>query len=175
MRPLITAIDRLSGSLAQVAKVMLAVLVCAMLYEVFARYVLAAPTLWAFDISYMLNGSLFLLAGGYALRHDAHVRIDFLAQRMPPAVRNAVNGIAYLGVLLPIFGALTWIALANTWKAYVTGEVEAVSPWAPYVWPFYGAIAVGLLGLSLQFVAEGLRYVAAISSGEVAAMETGHE
>ena len=153
-----TPIDWVSWVLSRLSMAMLAILVAAMLYEVFARYVLGSPTMWAFDVSYMLNGSLFLLASGYTLRQDAHVRIDFLSQRFPERVQATINALAYLAALLPIFATLTWIAFSKAWKAYVTGEVEAVSPWAPLVWPFYGTIAIGLLGLSLQLLADGLRF-----------------
>lgn len=165
MRFLTTPIDGLSWILSRVSMVMLAVLVTAMLYEVFARYVMGSPTMWAFDISYMLNGSLFLLASGYTLQRDAHVRIDFLSQRFPARVQAAVNAAAYLLCLLPIFATLTEIAAGKAWKAYVTGEVEAVSPWAPLVWPFYSAIAIGLLGLTLQLLADGLRFARQIAPG----------
>ena len=40
-------------------------------YEVFARYMFGAPTEWAFDASYMLYGTLFMMAGAYALSRNA--------------------------------------------------------------------------------------------------------
>jgi len=64
--------------MASLGRLAIAILVVAMLYEVLARYVFNAPTLWAFDISYMLNGSIFILGAAFALQQDAHVRIDFL-------------------------------------------------------------------------------------------------
>lgn len=62
-------------------------LVLMMIYEVFARYALHSPTLWAFDVSYMLNGCIFLLGCAYALKEEAHVRVDFLSSRLnrPPS------------------------------------------------------------------------------------------
>ena len=36
-------------------------------YEVFVRYVLRDPTAWAFDVSYMMYGTLFMMGGAYAL------------------------------------------------------------------------------------------------------------
>ena len=68
---------------ARAAMVLIFLLIGAMLYEVVARYVFARPTVWAFDISYMLNGALFVLAIGYTQKCRAHVRIDFLAVRLP--------------------------------------------------------------------------------------------
>lgn len=134
-----------------------AALVLAMLYEVVARYGFNAPTLWAFDVSYMLNGCLFLLGAAYALRENAHVRIDFLYQRMPSTVRRWLDLVMFLAFLLPVFTWLTWIAGSKAVRAWVTGEVEAVSPWAPLMWPFYAVLALGLAVFTLQVLAEGLR------------------
>ena len=47
-------------------------------YEVFSRYMFGAPTDWAFDASYMLYGTLFMMAGAYALSRNGHVRGDFI-------------------------------------------------------------------------------------------------
>ena len=47
-------------------------------YEVFVRYVLNSPTVWAFDMMVQMYGALFLMAGAYTLAQDAHVRGDVL-------------------------------------------------------------------------------------------------
>lgn len=159
MRTLISIIDGLSKFLAAVGRLAIAILVIAMLYEVLARYVFNAPTLWAFDISYMLNGSIFILGAAFALQQDAHVRIDFLSQRLPVRVQQLQNGALYILVMAPIFGMFAYISGGKALKAFLTGELESVSPWAPVVWPFYSVIALGLLALSLQFLAEGLKYL----------------
>jgi TRAP-type mannitol/chloroaromatic compound transport system permease small subunit len=79
-------LDGISDLLAKVSMAMVVMLVTSILYEVVSRYVFGAPTLWSFDISYMLNGALFLLASGYSLKVEAHVRIDFISSRL--ALRN---------------------------------------------------------------------------------------
>ncbi len=159
MRKLISIADGFSNFLAILGRLAIVILVVAMLYEVLARYVFDAPTLWAFDISYMLNGSIFILGAAYALQQDAHVRIDFLSQKLPFRAQQIQNGILYILVMAPIFGMFAYISVSKTLKAFLTGELESVSPWAPVVWPFYSVIAVGLLALSLQFLAEGLKYI----------------
>ncbi|MES0813137.1 TRAP transporter small permease subunit [Roseibium sp. SCPC15] len=152
-------IDGLSDLLGLAGRLVIFVLIIAMLYEVVARYVFNAPTLWAFDISYMLNGSVFLLGAAYALRKDAHVRIDFLSQKLPVRFQQYLNGAIYLLVMAPLVLAFAWIATQKALKAFSTGEVESVSPWAPLVWPFYGVIALGLFVFSLQFISEALKYL----------------
>ncbi|WP_417776716.1 TRAP transporter small permease subunit [Stutzerimonas xanthomarina] len=148
-----------ANALLWVAAAMAVLLVLAMMLEVFSRYVLNAPTLWAFDISYMLNGAMFILGCAYASKTDAHVRIDFLASRLKPATQRWINGGFYLFLFAPILAALTWTAGKRTWHAFVTAEVEHVSPWAPLIWPFYSALAIGLAALTLQVVVEAYRYL----------------
>ncbi|WP_322995514.1 TRAP transporter small permease subunit [Castellaniella sp.] len=150
-------IDGFSWCATQLASVAVAVLTLSMVYEVFARYLFDAPTVWAFDIAYMANGAVFVLGVAYVLREDAHIRIDVLRNRLPARLNGVVQGVAYLLILAPFFGMLSWIAATHTWRAWVRHEVETVSPWAPFMWPFYLMIAIGLIALTLQLVAEGLR------------------
>lgn len=149
--------DAISAGLGYLAQAMVLVLIVSMLYEVVARYGFGAPTLWAFDIAYMSTGVLFILGAAQALREDAHVRIDFLSSRMPTRLRGAIDGTAFLFILCPIFAQLAWIGGGRALRAFQTGEVEHVSPWAPLMWPFYTALTIGLAALALQLAAEGLR------------------
>lgn len=142
---------------SQLASVAAVVLTVSMVYEIFARYVFDAPTVWAFDVAYMANGAVFLLGVAYVLREDAHIRIDVLRNRLPARFGRGVQGVAYLLVLAPFFGMLSWIAASHTWRAWVRHEVETVSPWAPLMWPFYLCFAIGLTALTLQSAVEGLR------------------
>lgn len=157
MNKLYQWIDRASWLLTKIAEIVTLVLVAAMIYEVVARYLFNAPTLWAFDISYMCTGTLFVLGAAYALKEDAHVRIDFLAQRIPRRWRQGIEGLIFLLLLTPIFSALTWFAIGRAFRAWRTAEVEMVSPWAPLMWPFYALLAVGLAALTLQIAVQGLR------------------
>ena len=60
------------------------ILTFAVSYEVFVRYVLRAPTTWAFDVSYIIYGALFLMAGAYTLSRNGHVRADVIYRLWPP-------------------------------------------------------------------------------------------
>jgi len=146
-------------ALLGIAASMALIMVLAMIYEVFSRYALNSPTLWAFDISYMLNGCIFLLGCAYALKEETHVRVDFLSSRMPPAVQRWFNAGFYLLVLTPIIGGLTYVAGRRAWHAFVNGEVEHVSPWAPLMWPFYLALALGLAGLTYQLIVDAALFI----------------
>lgn len=171
-RTLFATVDTISVVLGYVAQAMVLILIGSMLYEVVARYVFGAPTLWAFDIAYMSTGALFILGAAQALREDAHVRIDFLSTKLPPRVRHIIEGIVFLLVLTPIFSMLTYVAGQRTLRAWATGEVEHVSPWAPVMWPFYSALAIGLAALTLQLAIEGMRAFTASKTDNSFKIET---
>ena len=71
------------------------ILTLSVTYEVFVRYVLNAPTVWAFDMMVQMYGGLFLMAGAYALAQDAHVRGDVLYRLFP------VKAVSYTHLTLP--------------------------------------------------------------------------
>ena len=64
-------------------------------YEVFVRYALRDPTSWAFDISYMMYGALFMMAGAYTLSRDGHVRGDVLYRLWKPKTQAVLELVLY--------------------------------------------------------------------------------
>ncbi|MDX5362418.1 MAG: TRAP transporter small permease subunit [Alphaproteobacteria bacterium] len=162
---LIGLVDRMSGVLAAVAVLLTAGMIGAMLYEVAARHFFGAPTIWSNDISYMLNGAVFMLGAAYTLRHDGHVRIDVLQQMMPHRLRHALQALFYLLLFAPIL----WMALEFAWtrtlRAYMRGSLETASAWEPLIWPFLTGLTVGLAALFVQVIAEAIRHAFAVWDG----------
>lgn len=136
------------------------------LYEVVARYVFNQPTIWSFDITFMLHGALFMMTGGYALQKGTHVRIDVLSTRLPNRLQHAVNALAYVFLFLPAVWIAADATIRRDYVAFTTREVELVSAWGPYVWPFFTALAVGLVILWVQAFVEAIRHFGGIFSGK---------
>jgi TRAP-type mannitol/chloroaromatic compound transport system permease small subunit len=155
--PLVRAINRLSAGFAVIAAMQLIALMGIMVYEVVCRFGFNAPNLWSYDIVYLLSGTLFLLGAGYTLREDAHVRIDFLSQALPPRIRSFIEMGFSMFIFLPILGLITWSVGERAWLAFISGQTDYTSPWGPVMWPFYGGMAVGLAGLWLQLAASVLK------------------
>ena len=82
-------------------------------YEVVVRYLFNAPTPWAFDISYMFYGTLFMMAGAYTLSRDGHVRGDFLYRLWRPRTQAGVELVLYFLFFFPGVLALISNSPAN--------------------------------------------------------------
>ncbi len=152
------ALDAVGWLLAVIAMVQVVVIIGVQIFEVVARYVFNSPTLWGSDIAYMTNGTLFLLGAAYTLRMGAHIRIDFLAARLPLRLQHAINLLFYLGLFLPLLWYVGSASASKAWRAYIRGELESMSAWEPLVWPFYTGMTIGLIGLAVQVVSEALRH-----------------
>lgn len=157
LQPISKLIDFVALVSARLAQLAAAILVTAMVWEVFARYVLHAPTVWAFDLAYMMNGAIFLLGMAWVMRQNEHISIDVVRKHLPKSFARISDVVLYLLVLFPLFAVLSKVGINKAWMAWKLNEVEMVSPWAPMMWPFYACIAIGLVAFTLQLLAHGLR------------------
>lgn len=135
-------------------------------YEVFRRYVLNDPTSWAFDMSYILYGALFLMAGAYTLSKNAHVRGDFLYRRWKPSTQAKVDLALYFIFYMPGVLALVFSGFFYGLNAAKIQEVSVNSPAGVPVWPLKMIIFVAGLTLLLQGLAEMCRCVMAIRDNQ---------
>ena len=159
------AIERLVRVTVLFGALLFPALIIVCVYEVVARYVFNASTIWAFDITFMLHGSLFMLTGAYGLQKKVHVRIDVLSTRFPPRVQHACNLLIYVFCFIPAVWFVGDAAIRRSINAYKYNEVELVSAWGPLVWPFFGAMALGLVALFLQSIVETIRHIIGIKTG----------
>ncbi|MCP5151934.1 MAG: TRAP transporter small permease subunit [Ectothiorhodospiraceae bacterium] len=158
--------DRLGGGLAVVAMVMIVALIGVMIFEVVSRRFLDAPTIWANDITYMTNGTLFLIGAAYTLRRNAHVRIDFFSSRFSVRVQHLINLVFYLGLFLPALTLTAYNCVAKAHRAFERGTLENMSTWEPVIWPFLTGIALGVVGLAVQVFLESVRHVIGVLDPE---------
>lgn len=134
-------------------------------YEVFVRYVLNAPTVWAFDMMVQMYGALFLMAGPYALAQDAHVRGDVLYRLFPVRWQARVDFVLYILFFFPGMMALFWYGweiAADSWRYQ---EVSWNSPARIQIYFFKTLIPLAGFLLMLQGVAEMMRCWMAMRTG----------
>ena len=95
-------IDRIARRIGESCSYLFLLCMLIIAYEVFARYALNAPTVWAHDLTISLCAVGFLMSGLYTLRRGAHIRITLVYDRLPATVRrvlDVINGAIMLGFL----------------------------------------------------------------------------
>jgi TRAP-type mannitol/chloroaromatic compound transport system permease small subunit len=132
-------------------------LVLALTYEVIARYAFHRPTIWAYDVSYMLYGSHFMLGAAYTLYRGGHIRTDIFYQNWSPRIRATVDAVLYLFFFFPGMAFFFWMGLDEALHAWDIREVSDASPWRPPIYPFKTVIPVAALLLIIQGASEFLK------------------
>ena len=133
----ILRIDKFSKIVGNIVCWILIPLIFAMTYEVIARKLFLAPTIWAYDISRFLYGALFMLGAAYALSKGVHIRADFL-----------------------------YMTIGFVEESIRRGERGMDTTWMPFMWPIKTCLLVGIIFLLIQGVSELLKSYWASKKGE---------
>jgi TRAP-type mannitol/chloroaromatic compound transport system permease small subunit len=153
MKPLVKNIERVTGDVGILASFALVPLVLATTYEVAARYLFEAPTVWAYEVGYMLTGTHFLLGMAYTLQQDQFIRIDIFSQAMSKKTQALIDLCAY-SIVLPLMMWLTYGLTAHLLHGFLRNERTGQSAMNMPVWPFRIVFLVAFALLGLQVYAE---------------------
>jgi TRAP-type mannitol/chloroaromatic compound transport system permease small subunit len=157
--------DMLSAWVAKAFAWCVMVMVFGVSYEVFVRYVVKQPTVWAFDVSYMMYGTAFMLGGAYTLSRDAHVRADIFYRLMSERAQAALELVLYFlfffpGILALIFAG--WKYVSRSWRYH---EVSTMSPANIPIYQFKTVIIVAGVLLVVQGIAQVMRCIVCLHQG----------
>ena len=163
MRRLVRVIDAISWLGGAASGVLIFALIVLMVYEVVVRYVFSAPTTWGYEIGTWVMGASFVLAIGYALSTDSHVRVDFAHDLLGRRACHALDLAGYLFLVLPLLVWVSWGLWDYFLGAFLTSERTGQSAWNPVVWPFRLVLLLGVMVWSLQTLAEIAKSALALS------------
>jgi len=162
---LLHAADRLSMAVGKAFAWLIVVLMLLVVAEVFKRYALNAPTAWIFDASNMIYGTLFMMGGAYTLCQDGHVRGDFFYGSAKPRTQATLDLVLYVLFFIPGVIALTWAGWTYAADSFAIREQTFNADPLP-LYPFKAVIPLAGLIVLLQGLAEILRCVVCIRTGE---------
>ena len=165
LRATINAIDKISDWSGRVTAWLIVPMTLAVTYEVVARHFFRAPTIWAFDVTYMLYGTHFMLGTAYTLMRIGHVRTDMLYQNWSIRCQNLIDAIGYLFFFFPAMAFVLYFGWQEAAHSWAIGETSDASPWRPIVYPFKTVIPLTAFLLIVQGVAEFLKNLYAIRTG----------
>ena len=162
----IVNIDKFSKWIGNIVCWILIPLIFAMTYEVLARKLFLAPTIWAYDISRFLYGALFMLGAGYALSRGVHIRADFLYRNFKIKNQGLIDFWLYLLFYFPGLIIFLYMTIGFVGESIQRGERGMDTTLMPYMWPIKSCLLIGIIFLLVQGVSELLKSYWAAKTGE---------
>jgi TRAP-type mannitol/chloroaromatic compound transport system permease small subunit len=166
MNRFLHAIDQLSKTVGHAFAWCILFLTFGTCYEVFMRYVLNDPTSWAFDMSYIMYGALFYMAGAYTLSRGGHVRGDVIYRLWRPRTQATVEMVLYILFFFPGVLALVIAGWDYGYASFQLREVSVNSPAGVPIWQLKVLIPIGAGLLVLQGAAEVVRCAMCLRDGK---------
>ena len=162
----IRTIDKFTEVTSYLFVIVIIPLIFANVFEVFARYVLRAPTMWALDVTTMSYATLFMLGAALALLRGAHVRTDMLWERFSDRRKGMIDSLALLVFFLPTMTVLFSISIDDFLYSISIDERSSSGAWTPILWPLRGVIPLTAFMLFLQGISELMKSLWAWRTGE---------
>ncbi|MGI1668742.1 MAG: TRAP transporter small permease [Neptuniibacter sp.] len=139
-RGICVGVDAVVKACGKLAALLMPVLAFIVAFEVFSRYILNSPTIWAFDLSLFLFGYIAALGGAYAQQKKAHINVDILYLRVSHKTRSVFNLISYsLGIF---FLVLIVMMCFGKYEEAVEFDYRRQSEWAPPMYHFWVMMCV---------------------------------
>jgi TRAP-type mannitol/chloroaromatic compound transport system permease small subunit len=155
--PFIRAVEKISGMSGRFVAYWSLIAVFVYYYEVVARYVFNSPTNWAHESMFLMFGMQYLLSGAYALRDDAHVRVDVIYEKFSTRTRIKID------LVTSFFFFVFAVTLLCTGILFASDSIEvfevSFTEWAIQYWPVKMTIGLGAALLLLQGLAKLVRDV----------------
>ena len=162
----IIKIDKFSKIIGSIVCWILIPLIFAMTYEVLARKLFLAPTIWAYDISRFLYGALFMLGAGYALSKGVHIRADFLYRNFKTKTQGTIDFWLYLLFYFPGLIVFLYMTTGFVQESIMRNERGMDTTWMPIMWPIKSCLWFGIVFLLIQGVSEILKSYYAATKGK---------
>lgn len=166
MQGAIRALDGLSDWTGRIVAWLIIPMVASLVYEVVARYVFDAPTVWAYDMTFMLYGTFFMVGAAYTLAAKGHIRTDSFYGGWSARTQGWVDVACYLVFFFPPLIAFLVVTWDYFWRSFEQSERIMTSPWMPIVYPFKAAMPLATLLLLLQGISEFLKSIHAALTGK---------
>ena len=157
MRNIVRVIDSISEYSGMVVRWACLALVLVLCFEVSARYVFNAPTMWSFETASMLGGTIAVLGWSYTHKHGGHVRVDVFYTRLSPRGRAIIDVVGFLLFFFPFLSILIYASGTGAWFSWSIGERLIEAYWYPPAYPIRTVMFVGASLFFLQGVAQFTR------------------
>ena len=165
MAKTIVSIDKFNKTIGNIVCWITIPLILGMVYEVLARKLFLAPTIWAYDMSRFLYGALFMLGAGYALSKGVHIRADFLYRNFKTKTQGKIDFWLYLLFYFPGLIVFLYMTTIFVQESIMRNERGMDTTWMPFMWPIKSCLWFGIIFLLVQGVSELFKSYYAMTKG----------
>ncbi len=165
MAKTIVSIDKFNKTIGNIVCWITIPLILGMVYEVLARKLFLAPTIWAYDMSRFLYGALFMLGAGYALSKGVHIRADFLYRNFKTKTQGKIDFWLYLLFYFPGLIVFLYMTTIFVQESIMRNERGMDTTWMPFMWPIKSCLWFGIIFLLVQGVSELFKSYHAMTKG----------
>jgi len=150
---LTTLLERSVAQIGKLASWLSLLIVIIIVVDVFMRYTFSITSSASFEIEWHLFGALFLLASGWALQEDKHVRVDVFYQKFSTKTKAWINLTGTVFLLLPFCYVGFVEGLQFTITSYQIGETSPDPGGLPGRFIIKSMIPAGMFLLGMQGIA----------------------
>ncbi|MCW8328939.1 TRAP transporter small permease [Photobacterium sp. SDRW27] len=137
------------------ASVLMPLLALTVAFEVFSRYVLGSPTIWAYDVSLFLFGYIAALGGALAQQKKAHINVDVFYLSVSARFKSLFNLLSYS--LAIFFLVVVLMMCYGKFEEAVEFNYRRQSEWAPTMAHFWIMMIVACGTFILQYTSDLLQ------------------
>ena len=133
-------------------------------FEVFSRYALNSPTIWAYDVSLFLFGYIAALIGALAQQKKSHIIVDVLYLSVPPRVRALFSLLSFS--LAIFFLAIVILMSHGKFEEAIEFNYRRQSEWAPTMAHFWVMMMTACSLFILQLSSDMLQSLYFLTTGK---------
>jgi C4-dicarboxylate transporter DctM subunit len=166
----VSILDRIVDGFGMIGGVLILCNAAFITYEVVMRYIFNAPTIWVQEVTIYLTILSGFLALAYALKENAHVKVDFVSVHLHGRTALALEILAALMAILFV-AVLGWEGIVMALNTFEAQEHSPTLLRVP-VWIPQSFIPLGAALLLLEYLRLAFRLVQRVLSGESTPQQT---
>jgi len=139
--------DKIIDFVGYITGVLLILMILNVAYDVGMRYIFHNSSIAMQEVEWHLFAVIILFGTGYALRHNAHVRVDFLYDRFSPKKKAWVNVLGTIFFLLPLALLVIYGSYEYVMDSYTTNEISEDPGGLKYRWLIKAMIPLSFIFL----------------------------
>lgn len=157
-------IDIVNEYIGKAASFLVLILVGIIVYEIFVRYILNSPTIWAHEVSQMIYGTYIIILGGFLQQRKGHVNVEILTDHFSARTRAIINCFTWL-LFFAFCIVLLWKGWVTAWDSFEARETDS-TVFAPPLYPIKMMIPLGALLMLLQGITHYIGYLRLAITGK---------